>query len=324
MKLTPTPPPPEWRNLECDPICLVFQKISYDESAELLASMRRGYDTTQPIVMRDGKILDGRHRHSTAIASGVVPSFVAFEGTPDEAVDFVWARHAGRRSMTDDAKVQVRMDLEPFRMQPPWRPNKPATVADLSSSSNKSATVADLSEPPPRTVEQVAATLQVSQRRVERGLAVRRVCDRAEIDAVIRGEKTAFKALADHKKAAAAKKAPPGPPPPPPPPTDAAGRKIHPKAAYALGDGRGKFTAIINALRQLKKEMLALQETELGRELHRQTIELESDNLIRQFTNAIPYTSCPLNATCDEKCQLCRGTQWIGKLQWGGVPREFK
>lgn len=311
MKLTPTPPPPDWRNLECDPICLVFQKISYDESAELLASMRRGYDTTQPIVMRDGKILDGRHRHSTALAAGVVPSFVAFEGTPDEAVDFVWARHAGRRSMTDDAKVQVLMDLEKFRLHPPGYIKNPATVAGSADS-------------PIRTVEQVAASVKVSQRRVERGLAVRRVCDRAEIDAVIRGEKTAFKALADHKKAAAAKKAPPGPPPPPPPPMDAAGRKIHPKAAYALGDGRGKFTAIINALRQLRKEMLALQETELGRELHRQTIELESDNLIRQFTNAIPYTSCPLNATCDEKCQLCRGTQWVGKLQWGGVPREFK
>lgn len=313
------------------PISMLMPDPDSASYQSIVDSMRKhGFDPNKPIWLFEGAVLDGRNRQDAARDVGIEPIYREFTGTFEEAVELGERENLARRHLTTGQRAMYavkKANLVNGHNQHTNRTRTEPSREGVSFETPSKSAIASIPPPPafppvpvPVTAENAAIKYGVSRASVFRAAEVEAI-DPKLAQAVKNGEVTLGTA---HKKAkaAAAKKA--GPPPPPPPPTDAAGRKIHPKAAYALGDGRSKFIAIIAALRQLKKDMLALQETELGRELHRQTIELESENLIRQFTSAIPYTSCPLNATCDEKCQLCRGTQWIGKLQWGGVPREFK
>ena len=48
-----------------------------------------GYDRDEPIILFDGKILDGRHRHSAAIAAEVEPTFRELLGSEPMALEFV-------------------------------------------------------------------------------------------------------------------------------------------------------------------------------------------------------------------------------------------
>lgn len=48
-----------------------------------------GYDINFPIVIWEGTILDGRHRYNAANLSGVTPTYITFEGTQQEAWDYV-------------------------------------------------------------------------------------------------------------------------------------------------------------------------------------------------------------------------------------------
>jgi hypothetical protein len=64
----------------------------------------------EPIVLFEGKILDGRNRHKAAKELGfnfTAANFRAFEGTPLEAEAFVFATNFLRRQMTNAQKQGV-------------------------------------------------------------------------------------------------------------------------------------------------------------------------------------------------------------------------
>ncbi len=73
---------------------------------ELVLSMRnRGYDQSHPIVLFEGKILDGWHRYLAARRVGVEPKFREFKGSLEEARTFVYGENLPRRHMTQRQKV---------------------------------------------------------------------------------------------------------------------------------------------------------------------------------------------------------------------------
>lgn len=112
---------------------------------------------------------------------------------------------------------------------------------------------------------------------------------------------------------------------PPPPPYDEAGRIIRSKPAAALLAGRDRFMELVKDIRRIKRDLHELCADPVGRCLHWQTVETDLKNLINHIDKSAPYTSCPLNGgDCDSKCQMCRGSQWVSELQWGGIPKEYK
>ena len=75
-------------DLKDHPIAAMLPLMKSDAFAELVLSMRlHGFDHMHPILIHEGKILDGRNRYRAATEAGVKPSFDAWdEGDPWDLV----------------------------------------------------------------------------------------------------------------------------------------------------------------------------------------------------------------------------------------------
>lgn len=80
--------------------CTALPPLSAEELDSLRASMRQhGYMARFPVLLCDGKILDGRHRYQIATELGLTPAFDRYTGNPWALVKDV---QAARRSFTSD------------------------------------------------------------------------------------------------------------------------------------------------------------------------------------------------------------------------------
>jgi len=77
-----------------------------DQIAYLAGRMSEvGYDPAFPVVLWNGDFLDGRHRYEAAMVAGVKPTYRTFEGTLEEALQFVEATNVeGIRHLTNAEK----------------------------------------------------------------------------------------------------------------------------------------------------------------------------------------------------------------------------
>ena len=66
--------------------------------------VHNGYREDRPIMLFEGKILDGRHRYEATLKAGVEPSFMRFVGTRQEAIDFVTSENVNRRHLSNPEK----------------------------------------------------------------------------------------------------------------------------------------------------------------------------------------------------------------------------
>ena len=78
------------------------------------------------------------------------------------------------------------------------------------------------------------------------------------------------------------------------------------------------------ALAAAKKMVKELVDSPYGRQLHAQSIETDFKNIERALRFSAPYSTCPMDDPCDDKCAMCHGTQWISEAQYDGMPRELK
>ena len=98
----------ELRGLGRHALSNAFSDASKEDFALLVDSLRqRGYDSSHPIILYEGDILDGRHRQQACIESGVEPTFMEFVGTADEAWAYAFSANMARRQMTQPQKAMV-------------------------------------------------------------------------------------------------------------------------------------------------------------------------------------------------------------------------
>lgn len=163
------------------------------EQSALESDMRkRGFDSAFPIVMYQGKILDGRHRYAAAMHVakvapdlGVKPVFREFDGDDEAALAFVVAANLHRRHLNASQRAMVAERLATMRV---GRPKENASNDAVSQGS-------------------AADMLNVSRKSVQRAKEVREHApDLAE--AVESGEMSVSKAA---KAARERKKPPPRP-----------------------------------------------------------------------------------------------------------------
>ena len=94
------------------PACIAFPKISDAELRELAEDIRvRGL--LHPIVMLDGKILDGRNRFNACKLAGIEPTFVEWEGN-GSPVAWVVSTNLMRRHLTSSQRAVVAHDILPL------------------------------------------------------------------------------------------------------------------------------------------------------------------------------------------------------------------
>ena len=95
------PDKPEWEYHE---ICL-WSPFIESTVGKIAKNMEDGgFDRKHAILIYEGKILDGRHRHLAAVKSGVDPIFTEFQGTRKEAVIEVTKEQVDRGHWNDEAK----------------------------------------------------------------------------------------------------------------------------------------------------------------------------------------------------------------------------
>jgi hypothetical protein len=81
---------------------LPYKPETIAEIAQSMAS--KGYRPDRPIIVFEGRILDGRHRYEAAIKANVDPLFVEFHGSREEAIDYVTSENVARRHLSNPEK----------------------------------------------------------------------------------------------------------------------------------------------------------------------------------------------------------------------------
>jgi N6-adenosine-specific RNA methylase IME4/ParB-like chromosome segregation protein Spo0J len=98
---------------ETHPLASLFTLIEGAEFAALVESIRRN-GVIEPIVLCEGKILDGRNRARACVAAGVEPAFITLDPDTDPLA-FVIARNLHRRHLNESQRAMVAAKLATMR-----------------------------------------------------------------------------------------------------------------------------------------------------------------------------------------------------------------
>lgn len=145
------------------------------EQFKLLADDIRKNGLNHPIVLLDGKILDGRHRYRGCIEVGVAPMFRDFmEGNPDESshgdpVAFVTSENASRRHLNTSQLAHAIAAMAGWEREQA----KKRQVAGLRHGDSPSVQPCTNGSEHGRTSEKLAAKTGVSARTVDKAIKVR-------------------------------------------------------------------------------------------------------------------------------------------------------
>ena len=138
---------------ELHPLCSLFPRLTGPEFSSLCDDIKtNGLDS--PIVLHDGMILDGGNRYRACVEAGVEPTFVVFSG--DDIVSFVLSANLHRRHLTTGQHAAIVSSVTNWSLaQGQGRPDKPATVAGLSTVAARAAQ-SGASDRTQRTADKVA------------------------------------------------------------------------------------------------------------------------------------------------------------------------
>jgi DNA modification methylase len=86
-------------NLAWHPAACIFPMMPDDELQSLADDIAK-HGLREPVVMFDGKVLDGRNRSAACAIAQVKPKTIEFNGTAADALAFVWSKNRTRRHLT--------------------------------------------------------------------------------------------------------------------------------------------------------------------------------------------------------------------------------
>jgi N6-adenosine-specific RNA methylase IME4 len=141
------------------PLAEIFPLLEGEAFADLVADMAKGLH--EPIVLHEGKVLDGRNRYRACHEAGVAPRFETYSGT--DPLGYVISLNLKRRHLTESQRAMVA-----------------ARLATLELGANQH------SEGLP--IGRASALLNVGERTVARAREVREYGARELVQAVERGD----------------------------------------------------------------------------------------------------------------------------------------
>ncbi len=101
--------------MEFHPLADAFPMMEGEEFDNLVRSIREA-GLINPIVLFEGKILDGRNRYKACTLAGVEPDFVNFEEQDtNHCVDLVSALNVHRRHLSDSQRAMIGARLMQFK-----------------------------------------------------------------------------------------------------------------------------------------------------------------------------------------------------------------
>lgn len=113
------------KDYEFHPLCLLMPEMSGDDF-KLLSKRIKKHGLRDPIVLIDGKILDGRYRYLACREVGVEPRFVEL-GDSADAEEFSFDRNVARRHFSPSQRAQFALEMgkngEGARNRAPAKPS---------------------------------------------------------------------------------------------------------------------------------------------------------------------------------------------------------
>lgn len=145
-------------------LCLLFPPCTETELGELCKDIENNGLLT-PIVLYEGKILDGRNRTMACLACGVEPRYKQYSG--DNPLSFVISKNMNRRHLSESQRAMIAAKISAYESI---------------------------------TQKQAAESFNVSERSVRDALKVRGQASSETVDAVERGDKTVHAAVKELKQ----------------------------------------------------------------------------------------------------------------------------
>jgi ParB-like chromosome segregation protein Spo0J len=133
--------------LEFHPLANIFPLVEGAEFDELVADIRE-HGLREPVVLFEGKVLDGRNRYRACEGAGVEPTFTVYTG--DDPVSYVISLNLRRRHLSESQRAMVA-----------------ARLATLKRGDNQHSPIGETSQ------AKAAELLNVGKRSVERAAEVR-------------------------------------------------------------------------------------------------------------------------------------------------------
>jgi hypothetical protein len=135
---------------EFHPLANLFPLMEGEDFTALVADIHK-HGLHEPVVLFDGKILDGRNRYRACLDAGIEPTFFTYED--NDPVGYVISLNLRRRHLDESQRAMVA-----------------AKLATLKRGDNQHSPIGETSQ------GKAAELLNVGKRSVERAAAV---CDRA-------------------------------------------------------------------------------------------------------------------------------------------------
>jgi len=98
-------------DMKWHPAACIFPMLGEDE-LDALADDIRQHGLREPVVLFEGKVLDGRNRWMACKLAGKVPVTREFEGTKLDALAFVWSTNVQRRHLTSNQTASANAERE--------------------------------------------------------------------------------------------------------------------------------------------------------------------------------------------------------------------
>jgi len=114
-------------NLAWHPAACIFPMMPDDELQALADDIAK-HGLREPVVMFDGKVLDGRNRSAACAIAQVKPKTVEFTGSASEALSFVWSKNRTRRHLSSSQAAIA--DAKRAQLDEEYQKAIAATVAE--------------------------------------------------------------------------------------------------------------------------------------------------------------------------------------------------
>ena len=188
--------------MELHPYCTLFPDCS-EEELQMLTDDIRQNGLLEPIVLFDGKILDGRNRYMACLRSNTKPRTIEFTG--NDPLGFVLSKNLHRRQLSESQRAAIAAEIANMRRGY----NKQEEYANLRISQSQShkgvATDGNFGKEskstdlPRISQKEAAKMMNVSQRSVNTAAKILKEASPEVVQQVKDGKKTLNAAMTERK-----------------------------------------------------------------------------------------------------------------------------